>query len=180
MNTSDLVSMLDRVGQSLFPVQALLTGFGYMLGIIFFIIAIRKFYVIGNSRATSGSGERMFVPTVYLMGGALLIFFPTTFKIVRNTVFGIDSPLAYAPYDPFNFYSAFGVIVQTVGILWFIRGTSLLIQSSNPGVQHGPKGLIFLVAGIMAMNFDQTINVINGALSWLEQTTLTARQGLGY
>ena len=176
MSTPALVAILDHLGQNLRPVQAMLTGFGYILGIIFVIISIYKFYVIGNARARSGSGQHMFVPLTYLIGGALLIFIPSTFSLMRNTLFGVNSPLAYAPYDPYNFYSAITILIQTVGVLWFVRGTALLVHASNPGVQHGSKGLAFLFAGILCMNFDQTVEIIGTGLQWLAQITLSSPQ----
>lgn len=180
MSTPDLIAILDRLGQNLFPVQALLTGFGYLLGVVFIIISIHKFYTIGNARARSSASEHMLAPMSYLIGGALLILVPSTFKVMRNTLFGVGSPLAYAPYDPYDFNSAITVVIQTVGVLWFIRGTALLVQSSSPGVQHGAKGMVFLFAGILCMNFDETTVAINSALSWITQATLTTQKGLGY
>lgn len=172
--------MIERLSQSLMPVERLLTGFGYVLALVFFLIAMSKLHKIGNARANASSGERVIVPLTYFLAGMALMFFPNTFDIIRNTVFGSDATLSYIPYKPFDFYSAFGLIVQTVGILWFIRGTALLAESSKPGVQHGAKAVAFLIAGIMAMNFDYTANTIFSMLGWLEKATLGAANQLGF
>ncbi|MCC5791856.1 MAG: type IV secretion protein IcmC [Legionellaceae bacterium] len=180
MSNTDWVLMLERLAHSLLPVQALLTGFAYILGIVLVIVSLRKYYAVGNARARSGSGQGMFVPTVYLIGGAALIFIPSTLKILSHSVFGTDSILSYAPYNPFDFYTGIRIIIQTAGILWFIRGVSLLVEASNPGVQHGFKGLTFMTAGILSMNFEVTLGILNSMLSWLEGATLKATQNLGY
>lgn len=180
MNENDLVTMIDRLGQSLGPVQRMLSGFGYVLGIVFFIIAIKKFHKIGNARAMSSSGERMIVPVAYLGIGALLVYFPSTMDVIRSTVFGTDSPISYDASSGTDFNAAFGFFVQTAGILWFVRGCSLMAEASNPGTQRGSKGLLFLIGGILAVNFDYTAGMIDGALSWLENATMSASKSLGY
>ena len=58
-----------------------------------------------------------------------------------------------------------GLIIRTAGIIWFIRGSVLVAQASEPGGQHGMKGLVFIIAGILAMNFDNTIAMLNTLLS---------------
>ena len=42
----------------------------------------------------------------------------------------------------------------------------LLAHGSEPGVQEGSKGLTFMVAGIFALNFDNTVAVIDYALTY--------------
>ena len=56
------------------------------------------------------------------------------------------------------------IIIKTAGLLWFIKGCMMLVHASEPGVQReGFKGMAFLFAGILAMNFDNTL----GFLTWL-------------
>lgn len=42
MNTIDLITILGNISQSLYPVQKLITGGAYILGVLFFITAIGK------------------------------------------------------------------------------------------------------------------------------------------
>ena len=177
---TDWVLMFDRLGQSMPSVQLMLTWFAFVLALAFFIIALHKLYKIGDARANAGSGERMIVPIAYILAGSALLWFQQTYQILRNSFFGSDASVGYGAYSPFNFFAAFELIIQTVGILWFIRGCALLAESSKPGVQHGAKGFVFLIAGIMAMNFDYTINTISNGLSWFENATLATSAGLGY
>ena len=64
-------------------------------------------------------------------------------------------------YDPYSIYNSMGIMVQTAGLIWFVRGTMLLVQSSDPGSEGGPKGLVFVIAGILAMNFGSTVSAVN-------------------
>lgn len=172
--TIDFVAILRNLSNSLIPVQHLVTGGGYLLGVVFVIISIRKFQQMADARATSGSKEKAFIPLVYLLGGSALIFMPTALNLAINTAFGTSNVLQYAKYDPFTIYDVLAVIIKTVGILWFIRGAILLIHASEPGVQHGPKGLLFLVAGVLSTNFKATI----GALDFLMNHLIGLTQSL--
>jgi hypothetical protein len=180
MNEStDLVAMLGNLSRSLFPVQHLITGLAYLIGIAFFMVAIAKFKKIGES-AGRGSQEKMFGPLAFLLGGAALVFLPSGVKFLENTTFGAGNVLSYVNYNPYNIYSSMGLIIQTAGVIWFIRGCVLLVGASSPGVQHGPKGLAFLFAGILAVNFQGTAAFINTVMQNLESLTMTIKSSQGY
>ena len=64
-----------------------------------------------------------------------------------------------------------GLVIQTAGIIWFMRGCVLLVQGSNPSKQEGAKGMTFIGAGILAMNFQYTIGIVNYAMNGLMRLT---------
>lgn len=180
MNSIDLITILGNISQSLYPVQKLITGGAYLLGILFFFTAIGKFKKIGDHRAQSSSHERMFTPMMYLLFGALLFYLPSGLDLMANTAFGVGNVLTYSNYNPANIYSSMGFLIRTGGVLWFIRGCVLLAHSSQPGTQQGSKGLLFLIAGILAMNFDNTIAMVNAALEYFIKATLTIKSAGGF
>lgn len=180
MSTIDLVTILGNVSQSLLPVQRFLTGGAYLLGILFCISALLKFKSIGDKRANSSSQEKMFVPIMYLTFGAFLLYLPTAISVLANTAFGADNVLTYVKYNKTDIYSAMGVLIRTAGVLWFIRGSVLLAHASEPGTQEGPKGLVFLCAGILSVNFDNTIAAINSIVSHLIAWTLSIKASQGF
>lgn len=47
MNTIDLITILGNISQSLYPVQKLITGGAYILGVLFFLTAIGKLKKMG-------------------------------------------------------------------------------------------------------------------------------------
>lgn len=169
MNSTDLVTMVGNVSRSLFPVQHLLSGGAYLLGLIFFIVALIKLKKAGGGGQSS---EKIFVPMAYLVGAAALLYLPSAVNLLSNTAFGTGNILQYTDYNPYNIYSSMGFIIQTAGLIWFIRGCVLLIHASEPGVQWGPKGLVFLCAGVLAMNFQNTANMVSTIVTHLEQLTL--------
>ncbi|ARG98204.1 hypothetical protein [Legionella micdadei] len=172
MNSTDLVQMLGNLSRSLFPVQQLLSGFAYVMGILCFFVALAKLKKIGET-AGRGSQEKLMVPFAYIIGGTILVFLPSGVSSLANTTFGAGNILAYTDYNPYNIYSSMGLIIQTAGLIWFIRGCVLLVGASHPNVKHGSKGLAFLFAGILAMNFQSTAAFLNTVMNGLESLTMT-------
>lgn len=165
MNSSDLVTIMGNIGRSLTPVQTLISGLGYLIGILFIIHALLKFKKIGESKGSSQ--EKPFGAIAYFVVGAILIFLPSSIRIVSNTTFGVGNILQYTPFNPYDIYSSMELMIQTAGLLWFIRGCVLLVHSSEPGTQEGPKGLTFVFAGILAMNFEGTYGILNYLMTHL-------------
>ncbi|WP_298623277.1 type IV secretion protein IcmC [uncultured Legionella sp.] len=180
MSILDFVTILGNVSQSLYPVQRLISGAAYLLGLIFVMKALGKIKKIGDHRAQSSSHEKMFTPMMYLMFGAALIYLPSIMHIMANTAFGVGNVLTYTPAPTPNIYSSMGLIIRTAGVIWFIRGCVLVAHASEPGTQEGPKGLVFIIAGIFAMNFDNTIAMINYILGKFLTWTLAIKASQGY
>jgi hypothetical protein len=179
MNTPDLITILGNLSRSLYPIQHLITGGAYILGILFFLTAIAKLRKIADYHGQS-SQEKMFSPMMYLLFGAILLYLPTALDLMANTTFGVGNVLTYTSYNPANIFSSMGLLIQTAGILWFVRGSVLIVQSSQPGTQNGHKGLLFLLAGILAMNFDNTIAMLNYTMGTLAQWSVALKSSQGY
>ena len=176
MNQTDLVTILGNLGRSLRPLQTLISGFGYLLGILFMITAIMKLKKIGES-AGGGSKEHIFVPIAFFLGGAALIFLPSAIDALSNTAFGTSSVLQYSTYNPYNIYSAMQTLIKTAGLIWFVRGCVLLVHGTDGGEKEGAKGLLFLVAGVFAMNFQDTFAMVNYISSQLLDLTNSSHTG---
>lgn len=180
MNT-DLVAMIGNISQSLFPVQSLISGLAYLLGILFFINAIAKLRKIGDARARSSSHEKMFVPIAYILGASALLYLPSALQALSVTAFGTGNILGYmASYNKLDITDSMQVVIQTAGLIWFVRGCVLLVHSSDPSFKQGPKGLAFLCAGVLAMNFEATVSTVNGIISRLEDLTMAVKNSQGY
>ena len=180
MTTTDFITIMGNISQSLYPVQKLITGLAYLLGILFFITAIEKFRKIGDKRAQSSSQEKMYTPMMYMLMGALLLYLPSTLHVLANTAFGVGNVISYTNYNPTNIYSIIGLLIRTAGVLWFVRGCVLVAHASEPGTQDGPKGLVFIVAGILAMNFDNSIAIVNYIIESLISVTMSIKSSQGF
>lgn len=175
---ADITSILVSIGSSIGPVEKLITGFSYLLGFMLIWAAIKKMKAIADARARYGGQGKVFIPLAYLGGGFMLFFLPTMVDVATNTFFGADSPLAYSSWIK-ELQEKYGdstyVMVQLVklaGVFWFIRGTILLVHASEPGIQHGPKGMAFLIGGIFAMNVKTTFEILGKILNYIEVNTL--------
>lgn len=155
MNILDIFTIIENIARSLGEVQRFISGFAYVLGLLLIFIAVMKYRDIAEKSGGS-SNERVFVPTAYLLSGAALLFLPSALDTVSETTFGASAVLSYRTYNSSDLLDAITIIVRTAGLIWFIRGCILLAHASEPGVQHGPKGLTFLIAGILAFNFEMT------------------------
>ena len=178
MNPPDLITMIGNLSRSLYGVQHLISGLGYVIAIMFFIMGLGKLKKIAESRGHSQ--ENPFVPMAYFLAGGVLLYLPDSFKTLSNTVFGAGNILSYAQYNPYNIYSSMGLLIQTAGLIWFIRGCVLLVHSSEPGEQKASKGLVFVGGGILAMNFTSTIAAINTVMGYIESFTMSIKSTTGY
>lgn len=159
MTNIDFVKMIGNLSQSLGSVRSLLVGMAYVLGILLVISALMKFKKMSE---TKSSHEKSLIPTMFLMAGVMLIFLPSTVTYLSNTAFGTGNALQYIQYDPYDIYSSMGFLIKTAGVLWFIRGCFLVMHGGNPGAQkNARKGLTFIAAGILAMNFESTYAMMN-------------------
>ena len=150
-------SMLYNLSQSLIPFQALVSGVGYIAGIAMFFVGFEKLRAMGDYRPQSRSHEKAFVIIAYFVGGTALIYLPSAVVVLANTAFGSDSILQYASTDPYNIVDSIKVMIQTAGVIWFVRGVVLMVHASEPGVQEGRKGLFMMCAGICGIYINQTL-----------------------
>ena len=180
MNSTDLVAILGNLSQALAPLQHLITGFAYILGLLFFVSALDKFKKKADM-GSSGGQESIYVPVMYMLMGAFLLYLPSAMSTLANTAFGAGNVLTYSPQtNKADVYKSIGLLVRFGGVIWFIRGCVLVAHSSEPGEKHGPKGLLFLIAGVFAMNFDNTVAGINWGFSYLINYTMSLKASQGF
>ncbi len=167
MDSNNLIQIIINLSQNLGPVIYLITGMAYLIGINLVFSGINRLYSGASASRASRGGENSFVSFAYIVGGAALLYLPSTFKALSVTVFGSGSILQYASLEPVDVVSAIILLIQTAGLVWFVRGCVLVVVASEPGVQDGPKGMVFILAGIMAMNFETTAAVLSTLMTRL-------------
>ncbi len=154
----DLITMLGNLSRSLIAVEYLVTGISYIVGLTLIISSIFMLKKISN--AAGHSQEDHFKVFAVLLMGSLLLFLPTSIRVLSDTVFGSENILSYSNYNQMNIFQSMGVLLKTVGLIWFVRGCMLVANASQPGEQHGIRGLFFIVSGILAMNFKLTMSAV--------------------
>lgn len=167
-----------NLAASLLPVQKLISGAAYLIGCAFIFKAIFGLKIYGESKTMTSSHTNIKEPVIFLVVGALLIYFPTGLAIMMQTTFGYSNLLQYAPISSsnpaldalFGSGSAVGgsliTIIRTIGLVAFVRGWVLIARSASQGQPPGGtgKGLMHVFGGILAINIVGTLDMINNTL----------------
>lgn len=161
MSSIDLTTILGNLSRSLLFVEVLLLQLGQLLGIALVISGLIKLTKI-NKHSHEGAST----PIAYIFGGAALFYLPYSTEVISNTLFGKSSILQYTDFSTFNIYDSIQILVQTAGLVWFVRGCVLLVHAAEPGKQKGLKGLLFVIAGVLALNFNFTVGSINAMFAY--------------
>lgn len=170
--------ILNNIANQLEPVQRLITGGAYLIGCAFLFKAIYSLKVYGEARTMMSSNTSIKEPVIYLLVGALLVYFPSLVSSVMQTTFGYSNPLSYTSInsDSNALSTLFGsgslvgspltIIIRVIGLIAFVRGWVLIARSASQGQPPGGtgKGLIHVFGGILAINIVGTINMINNTL----------------
>ncbi len=170
-------NIITNIANSLLPVQKLISGGCYLLGLIFAFKAISSLRALGESKAMMSSGHSIKEPLVYFLVSAMLLYLPSGMAVLLATTFGSSSILGYSGEGADGVLtSVFGqdsilgqsivIIIQTIGIIAFVRGWVLVSRASSQGQQPGGtgKGLMHVFGGILAINIVQTLQIINNTL----------------
>ena len=171
------VDILNNIATNLLPVEKLITGAAYLIGISLAFKAIYSLKVYGEARTMMSSNGSIKEPVIYFVVAAIFIYFPTGLDIMLNSTFGNSSLLGYTTTNANQgitglFASgspvawALRIIIQTIGLASFVRGWVLISRSAAQGQPPGGtgKGLIHVFGGILAINIVGTVNMINNTI----------------
>ena len=171
MGNLDLISMLGNLSAAMNSVQSLISGLGYVFGVLFILHAIFKLKETIGSAKNAQTGLN--VPLAYLVAGSALIYLPSIVNTLAESFFGSSSALQYTAAQPINIYQYMRVIIATAGVIWFVRGCVLLAHASDPHSGRkgskgiGAKGLSFLVMGVFATHLDATVSALEGLMQMI-------------
>lgn len=172
---TDLSTIIESMAASVDPFMKMVSGFCYLVGINLLWVAVKKMNKIADFRARGGVGSPLFIPLTYTIGGLVFIYLPTFVDVATNTFFGNTSS-SFSYSDLQNKYGnviySMLRLVNLAGLIWFVRGITLLVQASEPGIQHGPKGMAFMVAGIFALNIEYTEMLTSYIMDFISKGSL--------
>lgn len=180
MDMTSLIEMLGNLSRSLGSMEKLVAALAYIVGIFLMIEGLFKFKI--SAESTHGQQGGFWKPFVYILMGSALIFLPSMITVLSNSTFGYTNVLQYTPItNPYDIYQAIYILLQFSGLIWFVRGCVLLVYSTAPGEHDfGAKGLAFIVAGILAMNFVATMGAVNFILNKIVNFTFTVKTLTGF
>jgi len=172
MNNTDLVVMLGNLSHSIPAINYFLGGFSYILGVTFVVVSFTK--LKESIEESGGQHTKLIVPTAYFLAGCGLFFLPSMIDLFSTTLFGTGyNILEYSPANRYDVYGSVTMLIQMAGFIWFMRGCVLLAHASQPeqgqegSKGHGPKGFLFIVASLFAVNIHATGNMLNHVMSQL-------------
>lgn len=171
-------NILNNVAASLAPVEKLITGLAYLIGVMFAVKALYSLKVYGEARTMMASNASVKEPLIYFLVSAVLIYFPSSFQLMMNSTFGYSNVLQYAPVNSPNqaINTLFGpgsgvgqsltLMIQVIGLIAFVRGWVLIARSAGQGQPPGGtgKGLMHVFGGILAINIVGTLEIVNNTL----------------
>lgn len=172
------VDVLRNIAQTLEPVERMLTGMAYLMGLAFAFKAIYSLKVYGEARTMMASNASLKEPVTYLFISAVFLYLPKMMAVLLLSTFGDSNVLSYAPLNSSNssMEALFGsgspvgrpltMIIQVIGVIAFIRGWVLVGRGAGQGGQPGTtgKGLMHVFGGILAINIVKTLEIINNTL----------------
>lgn len=174
---SSHANILNNIASNLAPVEKLITGAAYLIGISFAFKALYSLKMYGEARTMMSSNTSMKEPLVYFAVAAIFIYFPTGLDIMLNSTFGDSNILSFTNgSNNQTTNSLFGsgspvawalrIIIQTIGLAAFVRGWILVARSASQGQPPGGtgKGLVHVLGGILAINIVGTVNMINNTI----------------
>lgn len=167
-------SILTNIAHSLIPVQRLITGGAYLVGIGFAVKALFTLKTHGEQKSSMSSNSTLKEPILYFIVSAVFIYFPTAFEMLMNTTFGYSTVLSYSTGTAMSDWlgsesdigRALTIIIQTIGLYAFVKGWMMIAKSSSTGQPPNGtgKGLTHVFGGILAVNIVGTIEMINNTL----------------
>ena len=172
--TPDLGMALQNLSDTYEALKALVAAISFITGVALIFRGIAMYRIFANQTFGSAQRGEFAGPMVFIIVGAILVYYPSTIDISLQTIFGpgsskvkdITEMIAYDKIASSQKWAAIsGVLVKymtLIGFIAFIRGWIILSKMGHSGSQPGSiaKGITHLVGGILLMNIVGTVNLI--------------------
>ncbi|MFI4918093.1 MAG: type IV secretion protein IcmC [Legionellales bacterium] len=172
------VQIIQNLSLVVAPVEKLITGAAYLIGLAFIFKAVFSLKSYGEAKTMSSSNHSIKEPLAYFVAGTMLLYFPTALSTLLLSTFGESNVMAYGPINGssdslnslFGSGSAVGeplcMLIQVIGMVAFVRGWILIARSASTGQPPGGtgKGMMHVFGGILAINIVGTITMLNNTL----------------
>jgi len=171
----DVTAMLSALQAQIPQLIRFIKALSWLMGIFFVMAGVMKLKAYGQQTMMSSTHASMTGPLVYITIGSLLIYFPSIFFVVTETLMGGgDSVLSYTPGElsGFGFASLLAVvvaIVRLVGFIAFLKGWVILTKLGSQNGQGGTvgKGIVHIVGGVLAVNIITTWEILRATFGYV-------------
>jgi len=86
---SESANVLSNLAASLIPVEKMITGAAYLMGLAFAIKAVMTLKSHGEQRSSMSGTGNMKEAGVYIVVAGMLLYYPTAFEVIMRIVFNI-------------------------------------------------------------------------------------------
>ncbi len=165
--------IFENLNISLEKVYPAIEKICWIAGVFFVLKGLYMLKKMGYKTAFMGGGAGLTGPSFVVIIGVILINTPAFIKILLMTLFATDSVQNTVSWESRQgtdtWYSAITPmigLIQVIGLIAFFRGWVLLVKANKENAQPGnmSKGLMHVIAGVMAINITGTIDMINQTL----------------
>lgn len=170
----NLDTMLDNLTSSFDSLVMLVVAVSYVTGLSLVVRGVMMYRQFANQTMASAQRGEIAGPMVFIVVGAILIYFPSTLDTSLATLFGnvnsnnlkmASSMIGYQSLAQGAEWQRIADVVvkyvQLVGLIAFVRGWIILSKMGHSGSQPGSvgKGITHIVGGVLLINVIDTFNV---------------------
>jgi intracellular multiplication protein IcmC len=164
--------LLQNIESQLPYLMRMVTGAGFVLGFYCIYKAVYQLKAYGQGISMMSQQHSITGPSIMLIMGAALVYYPSSINTMLITIFGSNNILAYPVFGDIDpSYNLMGTvltkIVSLVGIIAFIRGLLMFYHIGEGKAQQGAsfsKAFTHLLGGILALNIVGTAKIIGSTL----------------
>ncbi|MCS5711121.1 hypothetical protein [Candidatus Berkiella aquae] len=169
---------LSNLSAAFGSIETLVKALSYIIGLTLFVRGVMMYRIFATQTLSSAQKGEIAGPFVFIMVGALLIYFPSTLRASLTTVFGTgdisgtQDLISYSGLSGFEKWDAIKDVVikymYLIGLIAFVRGWVILSKMGHSGAQPGSlgKGLIHVIGGIFLVNIVDTFNLLATTLGY--------------
>ncbi len=171
----DLGTALANLTYAFEQLVNLVAAISYVMGLYFIFRGIGMYKIFATQSFASAQKGEVAGPLVFLMVGAILMYFPSTLDSSLVTIFGVgakdispaEDMIGYASLTSSgeNWKEISDVLIKymkLIGFIAFLRGWTILSKMGHSGAQPGSvgKGIVHIIAGILLINIVDTVNLL--------------------
>jgi intracellular multiplication protein IcmC len=176
-----LDTALANLSASFDSLVSLVVAISYVTGLALVARGLMMYRGLANQTMASAQKGEFAGPLVFIIVGAILIYFPSTLNTTLNTIFvGVDQNNLSVASSMIGYQSLAGSeqwqqiadvvvkYVKLVGLIAFVRGWIILSKMGHSGSQPGSvaKGIIHIVGGVLLINIVDTFNLLARTLGY--------------
>jgi intracellular multiplication protein IcmC len=169
----DLGTALENLTFAFESLVNLVAAISYVMGLYFIFRGVGMYKIFATQSFASTQKGEVAGPLVFMVIGAILMYFPSTLDTSMQTLFGygakempLASDMSYAPAQAGEHWEEISTVLikymKLIGFIAFLRGWTILSKMGHSGAQPGSvgKGIVHIVAGVLLINIVDTITLL--------------------